>query len=814
MVMRSKNSSIMAYRNRRQTERRKKRWYVDRISILKWSLILVFAVILGRLFELQVLNYEEYSSYAQQRMQNKIISARRGRILLKDGENDFFELANNVSLELLFADPFLISDEIKRKAETQAKDPARAARLYTPSPSEIARLISPLLFNMVKEGAAACDQELLCINQALDEAFFSTKRYLQQEEYKKQKALNPDYEIPDIILRSEQELLQEYISDLTLSLSKTERDFVILKTEMGSETVEQIKQLQLPGIGTSTSSVWANPKLVSDIESIAQTLVPLLEIPVEDLIYLLSPRANRYVKILNRIDFETAEKIRALNITGLGFYDEHWRNYAEQEGHPFAPQLIGFLDNSFNPVYGIEKSMNEILAGKTGSIRGEVDLRGRTLTARSSYIEAAINGTDLVLTIDQVIQNKVEELLEHQVKASRAMSGQVIVQEPSTGKIIAMAMYPGFNPNQPGQAYEKEEINLTEEQIESLEVIENKEEILYYLYLNTGYKIRIFKQGDKYLKYTNTEGIRVYRNSVVSDIYEPGSVFKAIVMAAALDAGEIRPSDVFNDDAPLKVDCHMVGSGESRREKCDYTIKNSTHQYYGMVTMTQILEKSLNTGMAHIAKKLGKSLMYDYLKNFGFGEKTFIELPDEHNGKLSHYRNWVSESDMITKAFGQGVATTPIQVVNALSAVINGGLLLQPTLIEGYLDKDGEFIEEEPKIVRRVITENSSDVMKSVLISSVNRGVAFPAAVDGYKIGGKTGTSQIATRGLYEKGEGSTVAGFAGFAPYEDPRFVILVKIDRPRTSPWGSTNAAPLFQKIAAFILNYMQIPPDDLEE
>lgn len=804
----------MAYRYQRQSVRAPKRWYIDRISILKWFLILMFAVILGRLFELQVLNYEEYSSYAQQRMQNKIIDARRGRILLKDGENEYFELANNVSLELLFADPYLITDEIKRKAEMQVKDPARAARTYAPTPSEVARLIAPILFNMVKENSTSCDQEALCVSQALDEAFFSRKRYLQQEEIKKQKELNPDFEIPTLEFKPEEALLQEYIGDLTLSLSKTERDYVVLKAELGADIVEQIAQLQLTGIGTSTTTVYANPQLVVDVESLAQTLSPLLEIPLDDLVYLLSPRPNRYVKILNRIDFETAEKIRELNITGLGFYDEHWRNYAEQEGNPFAPQLIGFLDNSFNPVYGIEKSMDETLAGQKGHIRGEVDLRGRTLTARSSYIEAAINGSDIVLTVDQVIQNKVEELLEDQVKASRAVSGQVIVQEPSTGRILAMAMYPGFNPNQPGQAYEKEEIDLSPEQIDSLEVIENKDETLYYLYLNTGYKIRIFKQGDRYLKYANTEGIRVYRNSVVSDIYEPGSVFKAIIMAAALDAGEIRPSDIFNDDAPLKVDCHMVGSGENRHEKCDYTIKNSTNKYYGLVTMTQILEQSLNTGMAFIAKKLGKSLLYDYLKNFGFGEKTFIELPDEHNGKLPHYRNWVSESDMITKAFGQGVATTPIQVINAISAVVNGGLLMQPTLVEGYLDRDGEFLEQEPKIVRRVITENSSEIMKSVLISSVKRGVANPAAVEGYKIGGKTGTSQIATRGLYEKGEGSTVAGFAGFAPYEDPRFVVLVKIDRPRTSPWGSTNAAPLFQKLASFMLNYMQIPPDDLEE
>src|SRR3990172_11107594 len=244
---------------------------------------------------------------------------------------------------------------------------------------------------------------------------------------------------------------------------------------------------------------------------------------------------------MNRIDFETANKIREINIPGLGFQDEHWRNYAEQEDRPFAPQVIGFLDNSFNPVYGLEKSMNEILAGQTGYIRGEVDLRGRTLTARSNSIEQAINGSDVVLTIDQVIQNKVEELLEAQVKTSRARAGQVIIQDPYTGAILAMANYPTFNLNHPGGAYEKEPIELSKEQIESLEITETNGEKRYFLYLNPGYKIELFKRGeDQYFRYTNKEGIRVYRNSIVSDIYEPGSVFKAIVMSSAIDSKEVR----------------------------------------------------------------------------------------------------------------------------------------------------------------------------------------------------------------------------------------------------------------------------------
>ncbi|MDZ4217021.1 MAG: hypothetical protein U1C97_01740, partial [Candidatus Gracilibacteria bacterium] len=203
----------------RQT--RKNRWYIDRISLLKWFMILFFVVILGRLFQLQILDYQEYSTYAQQRMKDKIITASRGRILLKDGENEYFELANNVSLELLFGDPYLIQQRIEEKAKLQVEKPERAAAMDAPLPSEIAQKLAPLLFGMIKEQSTSCDENPLCISQALEEAFFSKKRYLQQEEYKKQQLLDPDFKIPEEVFRDEEELLQEYISDLTESLSRT-----------------------------------------------------------------------------------------------------------------------------------------------------------------------------------------------------------------------------------------------------------------------------------------------------------------------------------------------------------------------------------------------------------------------------------------------------------------------------------------------------------------------------------------------------------------------------------------------------------------
>lgn len=786
----------------------------DRVLLLKWFLLILFLIILSRLFQLQVLQYEEYRSFAEKRIKEKIIPAQRGRILLNDGEGSFFELGSNVSLDLLAADPFLIQERIKEREKLINENPDRAKKFYAPSPAEIAKAVTPLLFSMIKEqSSSTCGGNEHCIAISLEQSFFSEKRFQEEENWKQKKLLDPLFEPPKRAEPEEKALMDEFISDLTTMLSKTVKDQVTLKINIPEETIKKIQELNFTGIRIIGKTVTANPVEIADPLPIALAFEPLLEIPQADLVTQITPRPNRYVKIKNRIDFETAEKIRKLGITGLQLAQERFRHYSEQEGRSFASQVIGFLDHETTPLYGIEKSMEAILGGRKGYIRGEVDERGRALTARAQTVSIleAMNGRDVVLTIDRVIQNAVELLLEEQVKASNARSGEIMVQDPWTGAILAMASYPNFNPNRPGQAYEKEEIQLTAGEEQNLEEVIGKEGKRYFLPLNPGYSVEIFRQGEKkYFRFKNKEGIRVYRNPLISDIYEPGSVFKAIVMASAIDAKEVHPTDLFSDNGPLDVDCHSAPELGPGRQVCDYTIKNSTGKYHGKVTMTQVLEKSLNTGMANVSKKLGPSLMYDFLKNFGFGEKTFIELPDEESGKLPHYRNWISESDMITKAFGQGIAVTPIQLINAFSAVINGGLLMQPTLVSGTLNEKGEFQKNEAHIIRRVISPHASEIMKSMLVSVVERGYGQKAQIAGYKVGGKTGTSQIATKGQYEKGEGSTIASFAGFAPYDHPRFVILIKINRPRSSIWGESNAVPVFNRLAKFLLEYLQVPPE----
>lgn len=736
----------------------------NRITLLKWFIVACSAIVVVRLFQIQVVDYQIYESFAKDRVKNKIIPARRGSILLNEKEpGKYFELVSNVSLDLLYADPMLLEN-----------------------PEDTAKKIAPILLESAKNQNKACGGSEECLNTKLETQLISTAVQTGA----------PDLGTGSL---TETDILGRFTEELAKKLGKKERDFVILKGDLLKEKLTTIQELKLDGIFTTSNYVYANPLLVSSPKAEANALSTVLDMPEDVLEYSLTRRPNRYVRIQNKIDFEAAEKIRALEIKGLGFVKEHWRNYTEQDGNNFfAPQVIGFIDHAFNPVYGIEKSMDELLRGKQGVIRGDVDISGRTLTGRSNTIEEAQNGSSIVLTIDHVIQDTIDGLLKQQVIESQAVSGEVVIQDPMTGKILAMATYPGFNPNKFGDVYEKEEIYPTEEEKKNIVEKKSSDGSKYYLYSNPGNFIEIFKQDDKWFAYKNRVGVRAYRNPIVSDIYEPGSVFKAIAMAAAIDAREVTPNTTFNDVGPVVVD------------NGDFTIHNSTGKYHGTVDMTTVLVYSLNTGMTFVARKIGPATFYEYLKNFGFGERTNIELPDEEKGRLSYFRQWVSESDLVTKAFGQGVAATPLQVVNALSAIANGGKLMQPYIVDATIATDGTVTKTEPQVIRRVITEDSSKIMSAMLARVLEESGARLLKIDSYRIAGKTGTSQIATNGLYEKGDGSTIASLGGFGPISDPKFTILVKINRPRHSPWGETNAGPLFRKIVDYLVDYYHIPPD----
>ncbi|EKD63788.1 MAG: hypothetical protein ACD_51C00201G0010 [uncultured bacterium] len=394
----------------------------------------------------------------------------------------------------------------------------------------------------------------------------------------------------------------------------------------------------------------------------------------------------------------------------------------------------------------------------------------------------------------------VETYLEQGVNDFQAQSGQAIVMDPETGAILAMANYPTFDPNSYSDAYELSEIELTEAQMEYVYNEGTEEEPIYYLYthIDPDEKIRIFQDTDnpnRWYSYTNLQGPAVYKNNTIQSIYEPGSVFKSLAMAAAINAGEVEPDTEFNCTGPIEVD--------------EYTIDNSTHTAYGWESMTDVLVHSDNIGMAYVAELLGNSLFYSYIQAFGFGKRTDIQLDGEETGYIEYYEDW-AKSELVTHAFGQGISATPIQMITAMAALANDGVLMQPYLIEKIEYADGSITEYEPEIIRQVVTGDTAEKLTAMLTAVIERGEGIQAKLEDYYVAGKTGTSQTYKYGEPLEGAGTTIGSFVGYAPLNDPQFIVLVKYDYPKTSIWGGSTAAKTFASIADFIFDYYNIPPD----
>jgi cell division protein FtsI/penicillin-binding protein 2 len=380
-------------------------------------------------------------------------------------------------------------------------------------------------------------------------------------------------------------------------------------------------------------------------------------------------------------------------------------------------------------------------------------LTGRAVTIQRAIIppEASLDqeppaGVNLVLTIDADIQLMVENVLKRTVEWSEAASGQIIVMDPTNGEILALAAWPTLNPNDYGP--------WLGDQSEEEPVI----------------------------------------NPAVGGQYEPGSTFKVLVMAAGLDSGMVLPDDTFVDTGEIEVGGH--------------TIRNWDGEAWGPQTMVGCLEHSLNVCLAYIAsQRLGAETLYDYLASFGIGRLTGVDLAGEVPGQLRTptHPDW-TESDLGTNAFGQGVSVTPIQLMASVSAIANGGEMVQPHVVREVVSSDGAYWPA-PTSLGRPVSGRTAETLTRMLEESVTD-EALLTELDGYRFAGKTGTAQIPSDYGYDPN--LTVASFIGWGPLPNPRFLVLVRIDRPRISPWGSVVAAPAFQDVAERLVVMMGIPPD----
>ena len=721
----------------------------QRLRLIKGFFCLIFAIFAIRLFDLQILQYDYFYAEAKaQHEKRSILPARRGKIFVRKNRftKELMPVATNNTLKRLFVDPFILAYP-KFNPKTQLENQEKG------NPKLAAQILAPLLIHGHCEEIEGCEIET-------DESKWTN---------------------------IEQKTIQSYTQELTNIFSAIERTRVVLAQELTIIQIAQVKDLALPGIWVEGQTVFADPTSIFDISKTANTLSDILLIAENKLEAWISRRPKRYVAIMNKIVPEVSERIIDLKndpeyqqiLRGIQLRDEHWRYYPEKT---LASQVIGFLDSDKRGQYGIEGYFDHLIREKEGYILGDTTSGGQRIFTKNLGILRARDGHDLILTIDRVIQDQVEKILDEDLEQFDADFGQIIVVEPSTGKILAMANAPGFDPNEFGKIYLTYEV--PEEQVEEDKIDPD-----------FNFRIPILEKEDQFYKYFNTWGPAVFRNKLVSDLYEPGSVMKAVTMAAALNSDEVTPQSTYDDTGPVEVD--------------EFKIRNSDDVYSGETTMLEVLNRSLNTGIAFITKKMGRKMLYDYLIAFGFKQFSNIDLGGEVEGRMKSWQD-LAESELVTYGFGQGLTATPLQMAMAFAALANGGYLMKPMIVEEIRSPEGEVENKIPEKVRRVISGETSEITKSMLLNSVDHGVARGARVFGYSLMGKTGTSQTYKNGKALEGEGTTITSFAGFGPFEDPRFVILVKYDYPKTSQWGSETAALTFKKVATFLFDYLRIVPD----
>ena len=433
-------------------------------------------------------------------------------------------------------------------------------------------------------------------------------------------------------------------------------------------------------------------------------------------------------------------------LPGFGFDLEKYRYYPEKE---IGSHLLGFVsqsDEEANGRYGLEEFFNDDLFGKYGSLKSERAGQSNTVIVNDREYVKPENGSDLVLTVDRNVEFVACEKLKEAVKKHGADGGSVIILNPKTGAIIAMCSVPDFDPN----------------------------------------------------NYKDVGNIRVYNNPATFDQYEPGSVFKVVTMAIAIDQNKVSPATTYNDPGEL-----MIKGWNKPIRNSDFDTKGG----HGVVDMNTVLENSLNTGAIFAMRQVGPKVFADYVRNFGFGERTGIELGSESPGNIGNLlANKVKEIDAATASFGQGIAVTPLQMIMPYQAIANKGILMKPYIVKSIIRSDGKTEEVIPKQIRRVISAKTADTMSAMLVNVVEKGHSSKAYIQGYYIGGKTGTAQIPSAGGYLKNQ--YIHTFIGIAPIEDPTFVMLIKMDNPKDVTYAEGSVVPLWKDIADFMLKYYQVP------
>ncbi len=523
-----------------------------------------------------------------------------------------------------------------------------------------------------------------------------------------------------------------------------------------------------------TYLLFVQPKVVEDPEKLVQVLIDTLEKDVlknpkltdderklQKLIleerYRSRVKLNLYwVLIKSNVTKQQKEQIEKVNLKGVGFTEEFTRIYPEKT---LASHILGFVGQDENNqklgYFGIEGKYDGDLRGRSGQKTEERDAQGKLILLGSGKVEPAKFGRDIYLSIDRGVQSIIEPILKQSVIDYGAKSASVIVMEPKTGRILAIANYPTFDP-----------ADLTEKNCTK---VDDEQELL-----------EIDCREER-------------RNLAISDIYEPGSVIKPLTLSTAIDLGVVNPQDTINDEGPIYASTHKI--------------ENWNFQHLGVISMTQILQYSNNIGASKVALKVGSKNLYNYFEKFHLNSPTGIDLEGESSGYLRSLDTW-REIDLVTASFGQGIATTPLQVLTAFVAIANNGDFIKPTVVDYIYDRnENKKFKIEKKQVTKVMKKETSDIMTEMLVKATEAGLGKHGFLSKYRVAAKTGTAQIPENGEYNPSKTNTT--FVGYLA-TNKEFAMIVKFEEPKTNIYANGNAVPTWLKIAGKLTDFYEIPPD----
>ena len=525
-------------------------------------------------------------------------------------------------------------------------------------------------------------------------------------------------------------------AELTARADRQHQKSVTLEGARGTVTDRHGKVLAM---NMEVPSIFGVPTSLDSPTNAARSLSPVLRIRRDEIEKKLR-QDKHFVWLARKVEPEQGQRLEQLSIDGIGMVMEGRRFYPKG---PLLAHVLGFVGMDGLGLEGLERRYETQLHGEKRVTILQRDALGRTVFPKGLREQVPAPGHALTLTIDEVIQYIAEKELEEAVNNAHAKAGTIIVMEPQSGAILAMAVSPRFDPNT----------------VASL-------------------------TADR------------WRNRALTDTYEPGSTMKVVVAAAALEEKVMMPgSMVFGENGRM-------------------TIANTTihdHEKLGWMTFAQMIQKSSNIGAAKTGMLLGEQRMYRYLQAFGFGQRTDVDLPGEVGGLLKSPREWGRRS-LASISMGQEVGVTPLQMVSAVSAIANDGVLMKPYVVSEVRDQKGQLLKNIlPHVRRRVVSPDTARTLTTILEGVVTNGTGMKAAISGYRVAGKTGTAQKVDPRTGTYSSSLSVGSFVGFVPADAPRLAMIIVIDEPQGEAWGGVVAAPVFRRVGEQVLTYLGISRDD---